>query len=222
MKVASTYPYQPDPNEREPRRAAVSRTGFAAAVLIFALTVTQLAVATFVPGLPQFEGKAFGARLVAYPLLMAAVPACWLLRGRKPRSTAKTPWAAFALIMAPFLVDVTGNSLNLYDAVWWWDDVNHFVNWLLLCSGFGLLLCRVGSLPRWLLVLVITGLGALLAIGWELGEWYTFIRHGTELNTAYQDTLLDEALGTAGGFVAALLVTMRRPSASTSPPIVDD
>ena len=41
--------------------------------------------------------------------------------------------------MPPFLVDVTGNSLDLYDTVVWWDDVNHFVNWLLLLTGLGLL-----------------------------------------------------------------------------------
>jgi hypothetical protein len=187
-----------------------SRRGAAAAAVIFALTVAQLATATFVSGLPQFEGKGFGARLIAYPVLMAAVPACWLLLRRRRGGGSEVPWVAFSLIMAPFLVDVTGNSLNLYDAVSWWDDVNHFVNWLLLCSGCGLLLDRIGYPPRWFLVLTITGLGALLAVGWELGEWYTFIRHGTELDTAYQDTLLDEALGTAGGLVAALLVTARR------------
>jgi hypothetical protein len=49
----------------------------------------------------------------------------------------------------------------------------------------------------------------VLAIGWELGEWYTFIRRGTELDDAYQDTLGDEALGTLGAFCAALLVARR-------------
>jgi hypothetical protein len=61
--------------------------------------------------------------------------------------------------------------------------------------------------------MVVTGLGAVLAIGWELGEWYTFIRHGTELDTAYEDTLSDEILGTSGGFVAALFVAWRNPEA---------
>jgi hypothetical protein len=187
-----------------------SRRGLSAATGIFALTVGQLAIATFVSGLSQFEGKGFGARLVAYPVLMAAVPAWWLLLRWRRGDQSDVPWWAFSLLMAPFLVDVTGNSLNLYDTLPWWDDANHFVNWLLLCSGFGLLLTRMVSTSRWLLVVAITGLGALLAIAWELGEWYAFIRHGTELDTAYQDTLGDEALGTAGALVAALLVTARR------------
>ena len=108
--------------------------------------------------------------------------------------------------MSPFLIDVSGNTANLYDTVDWWDDANHFVNWLLLCGGIGLLLLRAGIPPPWALGLLVAGLGAVLAIGWELGEWYTFIRHGTELDTAYTDTLGDEALGTLGGSLAGLLV----------------
>jgi hypothetical protein len=185
---------------------------------VLTLTVAQLAVATFVGGLPQFEGKAFGARLAAYPLMMLVVPALWWLahrRGRVARQPAATetassvPWGAFALVMAPFLIDVTGNSLDLYDTVGWWDDANHFVNWALLCGGLGLLVAGRIGMP-WARLLLVTGLGAVLAIAWELGEWYTFIRHGTELDTAYTDTLGDEALGTLGAFVAGLVLA-RRP-----------
>lgn len=184
---------------------ANDRRGLLASALIYVLTAAQLAVATFIPGLPQFEGKAFGARLVAYPLLMGALPAVWWLVARRP-PIATLPWTAFALVMAPFLVDVAGNTADLYDTLTWWDDLNHFVNWLLLCWGCGLLLVRGRMTPRWALVVAISGLGALLAIGWELGEWYSFIRHGTELDTAYEDTLGDETLGTLGGIVAALIV----------------
>jgi hypothetical protein len=177
--------------------------------VVLVLTVAQLLVGTVAPDLEQFEGKAFGARLVAYPLLMLLVPAWWWLmhRGRP----TPVPWGAFALVMAPFLIDVTGNTLDLYDTVGWWDDANHFVNWALLCGGLGLLLLGGRGAP-WARVLLVTGLGALLAIGWELGEWYTFIRHGTELDTAYQDTLGDEALGTLGALVAGLL--LRRPQSA--------
>jgi hypothetical protein len=163
-------------------------------------------VATFATGLPQFSGKGFGARLVAYPVMMLVVPALWALRRRIRRETAPLPWTGFALIMAPFLVDVTGNTVNLYDTVSWWDDANHFVNWFLLCCGIGVLLLRTTIAPSWALGWLVAGIGALLAIGWELGEWYTFIRHGTELDTAYQDTLGDEALGSVGAGFAGLLV----------------
>lgn len=176
------------------------------AVAVLAATVAQLAVGAFA-GLQQFHGKAFGARLVFYPLLMLAVPIAWWAWRRMRGGTGALPWAGFALIMTPFLVDVTGNTLDLYDRLWWWDDANHLVNWFLLCLGAGLLLARGRIRPMWALGLAVTGLGALLAIAWELGEWYTFIRHGTELATAYQDTLGDLALGSLGGLIAAVLTT---------------
>ncbi len=90
-----------------------------------------------------------------------------------------------------------------------WDDANHFVNWLLLCFGIGLLLERQTVRPVWVLVMLVTGIGAALAIGWEVAEWWTFIRHGKELDTAYTDTLGDEVLGTLGGLTAALLLARR-------------
>lgn len=173
--------------------------------LVLLLTVAQLAVAEWWPGIERFADKAFGARLLAYPALMLVAPAVWwLVVGRRER-TERAPYGAFTLVMLPFLVDVTGNSLDLYDAVDWWDDLNHFANWLLLCTGLGLLLCR-SVRPAWAVVVVVTGLGAVLAIGWELGEWFTFIRHGTERDTAYEDTLGDETLGTLGALVAGLVV----------------
>jgi hypothetical protein len=188
-------------------------TAAVATAVIFVLTVAQLLVATVAgDDLEQFAGKGFGARLVAYPLLMLVVPALWLLRRRqRSRGIADVPWTAFALVMAPFLVDVTGNTLNLYDALVWWDDANHFVNWALLCSGLGLLLARVAWSPPWALAVAVLALGSVLALCWELGEWYTFIRHGTEIETAYEDTLADQALGTLGAVVAGLLVGRLAP-----------
>ena len=179
-----------------------------AALVVFALTVAQLLVATLLPDLDQFEGKAFGWRLLAYPLMMLFVPAVWWIVQRRTDRAEQPPWAAFALVMLPFLVDVTGNSLDLYDSVAWWDDANHFVNWLFLCTGLGLIVCR-NLQPAWAVVVVVAGLGAILAITWELGEWFAFIRHGTELDTAYEDTLSDEVLGTLGAFVAAAIVARR-------------
>jgi hypothetical protein len=179
--------------------------GFYAAVVIFVLTFVQLAIGAFA-GLDQFAGKGFAYRLPAYPAMMLIVPAIWWWRTRGRTPADLLPWGAFALIMSPFLVDVSGNTVNLYDSVDWWDNANHFFNWLLLLWGCGLLLRLVWAGPPWGLVLTITGLGAMLAVGWELGEWYTFIRRGTELEGAYQDTLSDELLGMLGGLIAALIV----------------
>jgi hypothetical protein len=179
-------------------------------VLVLVLTVAQLAVAEWWPDIERFADKAFGARLVAYPLMMLLAPAIWWLVVRRTNGTVPPPYGAFTLIMLPFLIDVTGNSLDLYDSIVWWDDFNHWINWLLLLWGIGLLIGAHVE-PAWALVVLVTGLGAILAIGWELGEWWTFIRHGTELDTAYEDTLGDLTLGTFGALCAGfVLLVLRR------------
>lgn len=187
-------------------------------VAVFVLTVVQLAAAVVLfPDLERFEGKAFGTRLVANPLMMLALPALWWWYQRRAGREDEVPYGAFALVMASFLIDVTGNSLDLYDSVGWWDNFSHFLTWVPLCAGIGLLISSSIS-PRWAIVAVVTGLGAILAVLWEIGEWYTFIRRGTELEGAYEDTLSDLLLGLLGGLVAAFWVarvTVRAPSADT-------
>jgi hypothetical protein len=195
------------------RRGFWDTPWFPAAVLV--LTVAQLAVAEWVPGIERFADKAFGARLLAYPALMLLTPAIWWLVRRRRGGTERPPYVAFALVMLPFLIDVTGNSLDLYDTVLWWDDFNHFINWVLLCLGLALVVA-LGLRPAWVLVTLVTGFGCVLALGWELGEYWTFIRHGTEIETAYTDTLGDMALGTLGALVAgcvALWLDRRREPA---------
>lgn len=49
-------------------------------------------------------------------------------------------------------------------------------------------------------------------------KWYTFIRHGTELDTAYTDTLGDLTLGSLGGAIAAVLV-VRQARRETKRPL---
>ena len=125
---------------------------------VVALTTAQLLVATLFPDLPQFDGKAFGSRLVAYPLMMSAPVVAWWLAARRRQDSDPLPWLGFTLIGIPFLVDVTGNTLDLYDSVAWWDDANHLVNWAFLCGGIGLLLLRSPRVSAdWVLVLAVTG-----------------------------------------------------------------
>lgn len=192
-----------------------SLKSWAAPLVVLALTVAQLVVAGVASDLPQFAGKGFAARLVLYPLMMLVVPVGWWLAHRRQLNTA--PIGGFTLVMLPFLIDVTGNTLDLYDSISWWDDANHFVNWFLLCLGLALVLDVPVLRPAWARAVVVIGGGALLALLWELGEWYAFIRHGTELDTAYEDTLGDMTLGTCGAVVALLVVEVigrRRSSAS--------
>ena len=151
-------------------------------------------------GLQQFEGKAFLWRLFTYPFGGLIIPVVWAVRYRQ----ARYPYAADILLTLPFLIDTAGNALDLYDTVGWWDDANHLVNWGLLASAVGTLAVRNLVRP-WEALAFVVGFGAVTAILWELAEYFAFIRRSPELETAYEDTLGDLALGLSGSVVAGLI-----------------
>lgn len=158
------------------------------------------------PDLPQFEGKAFGARLVGYGLVTAVIPAAWLLLGRRRRGRPY-PHVIDILVVLPFLLDTAGNALDLFDTITWFDDLMHFLNWVPWAMAFGLALHAAPTLPRWAHGGLVVGFGAVTHIIWELGEYATFIRDNPdEYRTAYTDTIGDLALSLSGSLLAALLV----------------
>ena len=79
------------------------------------------------PDLPQYSGKAMLGRALTFPIAALLVPAVWWLRFRD----RPYPVDVDLLFTAPFLIDVVGNALGLYDSIEWWDDANHFFNWML-------------------------------------------------------------------------------------------
>jgi hypothetical protein len=169
-------------------------------------TIGLLAWAVLNPGLPQFSDKAFMGRAIAYPIALSAIPVGWWLLGRR----IPFPTAADILFGLPFLIDVVGNALNLYDSIEWWDDANHLVNWLLHTGAVGLLL-RHGSWGAGTRLALAFGYAVTSAVAWELAEFVTFVPNSPEAASAYADTLLDLALGMVGGLIAAI-VTSRLPS----------
>jgi hypothetical protein len=164
--------------------------------------VGLLLFAVLRPDLPQFQGKAMGGRALTYPLAAVVVPLGWWLWGR--RKATGYPYGLDILLVLPFLIDVVGNALDLYDSIDWWDDFNHFLNWGLLVGACGQFLVRY-PLGRANTASLMIGFGGVTAILWELGEYFTFIRGGPEERTAYTDTLGDLAAGLAGSTLAALL-----------------
>jgi hypothetical protein len=179
------------------------RTALAIDLAVKGLLVGLLLFGAF-SGLERFEGKAFGGRALTYPIAALIVPAgWWLVRHRRGRGVSY-PYALDVLLVLPFLIDVVGNVLDLYDTIGWWDDANHLVNWALLTAAFGQLLLRL-RLERAAAWGLAVGFGGVTAILWELAEYVTFIRNSPELDTAYTDTLGDLTLGLSGSIVAATL-----------------
>jgi hypothetical protein len=189
--------------------------GLVATGVVKLALVSLLVLAVARPDLPQFEGKAMAGRALTYPIAALIVPLVVFVRGRRGRATAY-PYDVDVLIVLPFLIDVVGNALDLYDSISWWDDLNHAVNWALLVGGVGCLVAR-SRLPALVGAGLLVGFGTVTAVLWEFAEYWTFIRHSDELATAYTDTLGDLALGMTGSVVATvvtLLVVRPRYAAS--------
>jgi hypothetical protein len=175
-------------------------------LVVKALTVALLLFAVLNPQLPQFQGKAFEGRALAYPVALALFPFGWWFFGR-----SRIPFPALAdfLFCLPFLIDVAGNALNLYDTIDAWDDVNHLVNWGLHTGAIGLLL-RYGPWSWRIRAALAFCYAVTSAVLWEFAEFVTFVPNSPEALFAYGDTLGDIALGMLGGLVAAI-VTARLP-----------
>lgn len=173
-----------------------------------AATVGLLVWAVLNPELPQFTGKAFTGRALAYPVALLILPVGWWLFGR---SRMPYPLVADILLGLPFLIDVAGNALDLYDTIEWWDDANHLVNWGVHTSAVALLL-RAGGWGYWTRVALAFGWAVTSAVLWEFAEYVTFVPDSPEATTAYADTLLDLALGMVGGGIAAVVVARLGPT----------
>ena len=163
--------------------------------------IALLALAVLGPDLPQFEGKAMEGRALTYPVATIVVPLSWWVFAREQQF----PFAIDTFLVLPFLIDIAGNALDLYDQVWWWDDVNHFVNWAFLAAAVTLAVLP-SRLPAWATIGFGCGMGAVTAILWEVAEYFTFIRNSPELDTAYTDTLGDLSLGLTGSLCSAVIV----------------
>ncbi len=187
------------------------RTALATKVLLpafwinFAVKAVLICLLVFgaFSGLQQFEGKAFLWRLVTYPVAAFVVPIAWFAVSRRGRY----PYSADILLALPFLIDTVGNTLDLYDTIWWWDDANHLVNWSLLSGAIGALAWR-SQTGAWRTMAYVVGFGATTAILWEIAEYVAFIRNSAELATAYVDTLGDLALGLTGSIVAGAVAAL--------------
>ena len=166
------------------------------------------------PDLSGIKGKASTARLIVYPVGAMVLPLWWWAYGRaRSELRNRFPWQADLLMTLPWLVDLIGNRLNLFDTITWWDDAMHFLLWAFLTAGV-LTAFAPRSLSRALTVFVALGFGATAAVIWELGEYVAFVRHSPELQTAYTDTLGDLALGSLGALLAGLVIYQVRPARS--------
>ena len=176
------------------------RATFAALVGTKILLVGLMVIGALAPHVGGFAGKGMGYRLPVYMIPVLVVPLCWLC--------GKSWNAALDIgLTVPFLLDTLGNLFGLFDHWNSFDNVLHFVNWLVLVWGITMALNATPTRrnDRRLVWVAGTGIGALAAIGWEIAE-YRIMRAGVgNLHLTYADTLGDLAAGSVGGALGAWL-----------------
>jgi hypothetical protein len=146
----------------------------------------------------QYDGKGMSWRILVFPVAGLIIPALWRLTGAR----APYPYLADNLVVLPPLLDVLWNSLDTYDSIVWWDDLNHLVNAAIFAAVIGLWASRypLGAVTRYGLAL---GLGMTLQVLWEIGEYLTFLARSPNVADLYADTIGDLAFDLVGSMTGA-------------------
>lgn len=165
------------------------------------LVVVSIVVATVVYG-------PVGGALLSLVLLGAVVPRALGLRGYGD--------PALGLVLA---AAAWAGLLDLYETVSWLDLVMHLVATAALAALAWLVLRHLGAVsgpaeaslrrPGLGVVVTVTGLGALLALLWEIGEWAGSTYVDGSINVGYTDTVSDLAIGTLGALAAGVVLARR-------------
>ncbi len=106
--------------------------------------------------------------------------------------------------------------LGAYQAVPWLDIPMHFFStgavawlaWAVMVNSGGLPAQARSRAQTVCQVAVITALGALASILWELGEWYGYNFTVSEVGVGYEDTIGDMFCGTLGALATGLLTIL--------------
>lgn len=141
--------------------------------------------------------------------VVVALFALVLLGLTVPR-VAGVPAQFQALGGAMLLFAAWAATLGWYETVPFLDLLVHAVVNGQLAVLLVVLLLRAGALPagasRTGTVLVTVGLGALLGVVWEVGEWFGHSVLDDGIVVGYDDTMGDLLAGTVGAGVASLLL----------------
>ena len=170
-------------------------------LLIKILNIALVLMPLAFPHLPQFEGKAMGARMIMYPLAGIIVPLIWYFATERKRY----PHLIDIIFVLPFVVDSGGNALNFYNTTDNFDRFAHLFNWLALTIAMGSAV-SVLNLNRKIIFSLVVGFGATTHVLWEISEFVVMKMGASGLRLTYNDTMEDLILSLLGSVIGAILV----------------
>jgi len=158
---------------------------------VLRLGILAMSVDAIVNGGDQrYAGKSLGARDVIISFGFAMLfPLFWKLRYRK-RQWSEYPWWYDDLYLSIFVVDMLGNSLNLYNTWLEWDHIPHSHG----PGALAVVLAGAFGFP----ILTGIGLATLLHVILEIQEFYGDVLLGTHNVRDLQDQMNDLLSGVIG------------------------
>ncbi len=148
------------------------------------------------------NGSALGAIILTLPFLLE-------MMGWFKMPLFMHLWAVLAVGLHTF-----GLVWELYDTVWWWDELTHATSSSMVCmiAALGLYLFDLHSLkikvPRWAYPMMILTFAVFIGIVWEVAEFSGDLLAGTGMQYSTNDTLRDSYMDMIGGaFTSILWVT---------------
>lgn len=151
---------------------------------------------------------------IAGPAAGAAISLVW--GGQMAvRSLLRPGFADWGLQLL-FLASGWFAVLGAYQAVSWLDIPMHFLStgavawlaWAVLVGSGGLPAQASSRAETVAQVVVITALGAVASVLWELGEWYGYSFTVSDVGVGYDDTIGDMFFGTLGALATGLLTIL--------------
>ncbi len=185
-------------------------------ILLRLLMLYLLLETLLLPNDPRFVGKAIPVRnFIIVGSLSLVVPLIYFLNKRRKGY----PFLLDFVYLSIFTFDMLGNSLNLYDTVWYFDIISHFHGTGAFAAvAYLIVLSRrqknVIKLSDFELVLYVFAISTLIHVALELQEYYTDVFFGTrnvigknaDIIQGMADTAHDLVAGFVGSFVYMGLV----------------
>ncbi|RIK40439.1 MAG: hypothetical protein DCC55_15040 [Chloroflexi bacterium] len=116
----------------------------------------------------------------------------------------------WSIFVSAVVLSVAGIVANLYERLWWFDEVTHFYSFFAISLLLGTLLYGTTLTGRLqhplLLLLTVAALGLAVGALWEIGEWiYDLLVAGNMIQDK-RDTMTDLVLDAGGALAAGALV----------------
>lgn len=159
-----------------------------------------------IPEAPQFVGKGLLLRYLIIAFLLSFLfPFLFFTK----RWKGNYPFLADSLYLSVFVLDMFGNSFNLYSRFFYFDLIPHFLSTGVLTVLLGLFFFK-RKLSNLHFSFLIIGLATFIHLGLEILEFSQDVLANTHNVRGASDTINDLLVGVLGSFLASFLLMRKR------------